>query len=72
LFHIKLHSGTANKWDLKIADFGLATIIDPAIQEKMRCGSPGYVAPEVLNSLGYDTKADIFSAGIILFVMYKV
>ncbi len=65
-----LRRGTSNKWDLKIADFGLATIVKPDVSEKMRCGSPGYVAPEVLNNLGYDTKADIFSAGIILFVMY--
>lgn len=63
-------SGPSNKWDVKIADFGLATIIEPDAMEKMRCGSPGYVAPEVLNNLGYNTKADIFSAGIILFVMY--
>ena len=61
--------GAFNKWDLKIADFGLATIIDPKVPETMRCGSPGYVAPEVLNSLGYGPKADIFSAGIILIVL---
>ena len=36
-----------NNWDLKIADFGLATVIE---EEKLylRCGSPGYVAPELL------------------------
>ena len=56
--------------DLKIADFGLATIVDPTVPEKLRCGSPGYVAPEILNNIGYGTKADIFSAGIILCVMY--
>lgn len=58
-----------NDHDLKIADFGLATIVDFIIPEKLRCGSPGYVAPEVLNNLGYDTKADIFSAGVILYVL---
>jgi len=56
---------------LKIADFGLATIINPAIPENLRCGTAGYVAPEVLNKLGYGTKADIFSAGIILCFMYN-
>jgi len=54
---------------LKIADFGLATIMTPGKLEMQRCGSPGYVAPEVLNGKGYDTKADIFSAGVILYIL---
>lgn len=35
----------------------------------MRCGTPGFVAPEILNDEGYDTRADMFSAGIILYMM---
>jgi len=41
--------------DIKIADFGLASFLTE--EEKLlylRCGSPGYVAPELLNDLGYD------------------
>ncbi len=57
-------------FQLKIADFGLATIMVPDKMELQKCGSPGYVAPEVLNGGGYDTKADIFSAGVILYILY--
>ena len=44
-----------NNWDLKIADFGLATVIeDPTKKLYLRCGSPGYVAPELLQEKGYN------------------
>ena len=58
-----------NNFDLKIADFGLATRIGPDSLLSLRCGSPGYVAPELLNNEGYGQKADVFSAGVILYVM---
>ncbi len=49
-------------------DFGLSTSTKEGTLT-MRCGSPGYVAPEILNDLGYDCKVDIFSAGIILYIL---
>lgn len=44
-----------NDYDLRIADFGLASFIKDGELLKLRCGSPGYVAPELLNDLGYGT-----------------
>ena len=57
-----------NCTDLMIADFGLATVIDT---EKLylRCGSPGYVAPELLQEKGYDCMADMFSCGVIFYII---
>ena len=34
-----------------------------------RCGTPGYVAPEVLADMNYDTKVDAFSIGVVMFIM---
>ncbi len=52
--------------DFKIVDFGLAVRSAPGTKEMLRCGSPGYAAPEVLLKEGYNLKADIFSCGIIM------
>lgn len=60
--------------DLKVSDFGLSATTDQ-IQSfdgllHTVCGSPAYVAPEVLTIKGYDgAKTDVWSCGIILYVM---
>ena len=53
---------------LVIIDFGLSTTCK-GIPLTTRCGSPGYVAPEILNSIGYGCKADIFSLGVIMYIL---
>ena len=35
----------------------------------LACGTPGYVAPDIMNQQWYGTKADVFSAGCILYQM---
>ena len=56
--------------DVCIADFGLADYYDPKGNYMFkRCGTPGYVAPELLQDKIYDFKIDIFSAGVLMFIM---
>lgn len=52
-----------------IADFGLATYITDTTQMSRRCGSPGYVAPEVCLGTPYDYKVDTFGAGVVLYFL---
>lgn len=59
---------------LKLVDFGLATRCDVEEYLFKRCGTPGYVAPEIINApsnenIKYTPKCDVFSAGVILFIM---
>lgn len=63
-----LVSSMNNDFDLRVADFGLATLV-PRDGSKLtrKCGSPGYTAPEMLKGQGYTVKADCFSVGSILF-----
>ncbi|KAF2938520.1 hypothetical protein DAI22_03g123900 [Oryza sativa Japonica Group] len=52
---------------LKIADFGFAKFLEPSSLAETLCGSPLYMAPEVMQAQKYDAKADLWSVGIILY-----
>ncbi|MCL7049715.1 hypothetical protein MKW94_018980 [Papaver nudicaule] len=53
---------------IKLADFGLATYIQPGQKLQGTVGSPFYIAPEVLAG-GYNQAADVWSAGVILYIL---
>ena len=71
---IKLDNILINKieeeeYHIKLADFGLADFIsnNKDGKLKLKCGTPGYVAPEILRNEGYSQKCDIFSLGAVLY-----
>ena len=53
---------------MKIADFGFSKNFG---EEKLMtsCGSPGYVAPEVLTCESYDKAVDMWSIGVIIYIL---
>ncbi|XP_068636598.1 CBL-interacting serine/threonine-protein kinase 23-like isoform X2 [Aristolochia californica] len=59
--------------NLKISDFGLSALSQQVREDGLlhtTCGTPNYVAPEVLVDKGYDgAKADLWSCGVVLFVL---
>ncbi|KAJ4970170.1 hypothetical protein NE237_003269 [Protea cynaroides] len=61
------------KGNLKVSDFGLSALAQSKHQDGLlhtTCGTPAYVAPEVINRQGYDgAKADIWSCGVVLYVL---
>uniref|UniRef100_A0A1B0DF63 Uncharacterized protein n=2 Tax=Phlebotomus papatasi TaxID=29031 RepID=A0A1B0DF63_PHLPP len=53
--------------ELKLGDFGLACeVTEPLLAV---CGTPTYVAPEILMETGYGLKIDVWAAGIILYIL---
>ncbi|KAI9587326.1 hypothetical protein GQX74_003173 [Glossina fuscipes] len=56
-----------SKITLKIADFGFARFLNEGVMAATLCGSPMYMAPEVIMSLQYDAKADLWSLGTIVY-----
>ncbi|KAG5642826.1 hypothetical protein DXG03_002057 [Asterophora parasitica] len=57
---------------VKVADFGLAKFVDSLTMLRTMCGTPSYLAPEVVrqeHSEGYDNLVDSWSVGVIVFSM---
>lgn len=52
---------------LKLGDFGLATVVNGPLYTV--CGTPTYVAPEIVAETGYGLKVDIWAAGVITFIL---
>ncbi|KAL3944811.1 MAG: hypothetical protein SGBAC_001134 [Bacillariaceae sp.] len=59
----------SDQFRLKIADFGFARHLQTASLAETLCGSPLYMAPEILQHHRYDAKADLWSVGTVLFEM---
>lgn len=69
-----LYATTSDDAALKLADFGLATILKSEELLHSACGTPGYVAPEILSSRGnhmkgYGKEVDLWSIGVILYIL---
>ena len=55
---------------VKLADFGFSKIVKKVNGCRTLCGTPGYMAPEILERWpAYDTKCDLWSVGVILFLL---
>merc|ERR1712167_417935 len=54
---------------VKVADFGLAKISEQNTLMQTACGTPEYVAPEVLKRQAYDSQVDMWSLGVITYIL---
>jgi len=57
-----------NSLDIKLADFGLSKIV-AGDALTTACGTPFYVAPDILLGTGYDSAVDMWACGILLYVL---
>jgi serine/threonine protein kinase len=52
-----------------VADFGFSRRVHTPQSLTTRCGTPTYVAPEILKNIPHDTQADMWSVGVIIYVL---
>lgn len=55
--------------EIKVADFGLSKFVKNGELLQTACGTPGYVAPEVLLMQGYGKEVDLWSLGVIVYIL---
>jgi serine/threonine protein kinase len=64
-----LYQDTTEDSLIKISDFGLARFISTDVLATTTCGTPGYVAPEVLKQEPYGNACDYWSVGVVLYIL---
>eukprot|EP00924_Labyrinthula_sp_SR-Ha-C_P007413 augustus_masked-scaffold_24-processed-gene-2.23-mRNA-1 protein AED:0.11 eAED:0.11 QI:0/-1/0/1/-1/1/1/0/650 len=57
--------------EIKLTDFGLSQLVYPDQVLDLPCGTISYVAPQVLSQEGYDVTADLWSIGVIMFLVLR-
>lgn len=62
---LKKHDDT----EVMLSDFGLSKIIGEEQMMQTACGTPYYVAPEVLAATGYDREVDLWSVGVVTYLL---
>ncbi|CDW83189.1 serine threonine protein kinase [Stylonychia lemnae] len=67
LDNILLNTNEFGKYEIKIADFGLAVSLKQSEKIFKKCGTPTYIAPEILRGEELTLKADMFSLGSIMY-----
>ncbi|XP_069767604.1 serine/threonine-protein kinase ULK2 isoform X3 [Narcine bancroftii] len=67
LSYVSRKKSNMNGIRVKIADFGFARYLQSNMMAATLCGSPMYMAPEVIMSHHYDAKADLWSIGTVIF-----
>lgn len=65
--NIIFNSGENGVLDIRLADFGYSTYKNDKNNSLYLCGTPGYIAPEIIQGKKCTHKSDVFSAGAILF-----
>lgn len=64
-----LESKNRNNLDIKISDFGFSCFFDPKEGLDLVLGSPLYMAPEIILNKNYNQKVDIWSIGVISYML---
>ena len=67
---IEFNSDEESIFGIKLIDFGLSVIAEPGAIISDPCGTPAYVAPEILMRKTYDSQVDMWSLGVITYLMY--
>ena len=67
--NILIETYSEDQFRIKITDFGLSKLGTPTELTFDACGTPAYVAPEVLHKVGYRKEVDLWACGVILYTM---